>query len=130
MQDRCYYTYIVASRTHVLYIGVTGNIERRIEEHKAGGPKSFTATYRCNRLVWFERHNSPTAAIAREKELKGWRREKKINLIERQNPTWIDLSENWGKSFLPSMSSRPKLAKRAQRRDLHFAMTVPREVNQ
>ena len=97
MHERCYYTYIVASRTRVLYVGVTGNIERRMAEHKSGAFGGFTATYRCKRLVWFERYCSPTSAIAREKQLKGWIRSKKLALIERNNPTWIDLSENWGK---------------------------------
>ncbi|HEX5236592.1 MAG TPA: GIY-YIG nuclease family protein [Silvibacterium sp.] len=107
MRDRCYYTYIAASRTRVLYIGITSNIERRIAEHKISTAKGFTSKYRCNRLVWFERHTSPTAAIAREKELKGWRRTRKIELIEQENPTWIDFSENWGKPITksPSMSS-------------------------
>lgn len=100
MQERCYYTYIIASRTHVLYIGVTGNIERRMAEHKSSASESFAATYKCNRLVWFERYAAPRAAIARETQLKGWRRAKKIGLIERENPTWIDLSEDWGKTFL------------------------------
>jgi len=97
--DRCYYTYITSSRSRVLYTGVTGNIERRIAEHKASESASFTAKYRCKRLVWFERHSSPGAAIKREKELKGWRRARKIELIERENPTWMDLSEEWGKTF-------------------------------
>jgi putative endonuclease len=96
MRDRCYCTYITASRTHVLYVGVTGNIELRIAQHKKRKLKGFTAAYHCDRLVWFERHTSPTAAIAREKELKGWRRAKKIELIERENSTWTDLSENCG----------------------------------
>jgi putative endonuclease len=101
MRDRCYYAYIMASRTRVLYIGVTGSIERRAAQHKSRKSKSsFTAQYRCDRLVWFERFTSPRAAIARETELKGWRRVRKIELIERENPTWLDLSEDWGKSFL------------------------------
>ena len=101
MHDRCYYTYITASRTHVLYIGMTNNIERRIAQHKSRTSKgAFTATYRCNCLVWFERYTSPGAAIAREKELKGWRRARKIELIQRENPAWVDLSEDWGKTFL------------------------------
>jgi putative endonuclease len=96
VQDRCYYTYIVASRSRVIYIGVTGNVERRVAEHKSSASKSFTAAYRCTRLVWFERHTSPSAAIDREKELKGWRRARKIELIQRENPTWEDLSARWG----------------------------------
>ncbi len=104
MPGRSYYTYIVASRTHVLYIGVTGNIERRIAQHKQSAFEGFTANYRCNRLVWLEEYQSATAAIAREKQIKNWRRSKKIALIERENPTWIDLSENWGKPIKPSPS--------------------------
>ena len=99
MRDRCYYTYIAASRTRVLYVGVTGNIEHRVTQHKARASESFTSAYRCHRLVWFERYTSASAAIAREKQLKGWLRAKKVALIERENSAWIDLSENWGKSI-------------------------------
>jgi putative endonuclease len=86
MRERTYYTYIVASRTHVLYIGVTGAIERRMLQHKNKSFDGFTADYNCNRLVWFERYGDPRAAIAREKQLKGWRRAKKLALIEKMNP--------------------------------------------
>jgi putative endonuclease len=106
MPDRCYYTYMVASRTRVLYIGVTGNIERRMAQHKQADSKSFTANYQCHRLVWFERYTTPSAAIAREKQLKGWIRAKKIELVKRENPTWEDLSENWGKP-IPALSPNP-----------------------
>jgi putative endonuclease len=101
MREPCYYTYIMASRTRVLYIGVTGNIEARIAQHKKYASKSFTSSYRCTRLVWFERYASPSAAIAREKQLKGWRRARKVELIECTNPTWVDLSQNWGKPIKP-----------------------------
>lgn len=97
MEEREYYTYIVASRTRVLYIGVTGSLGARVEEHREKLFPGFTADYNCNRLVYFERYSTPGAAIAREKQLKGWRRAKKLALIERMNPTWIDLSEGWGK---------------------------------
>jgi putative endonuclease len=100
MRERAYYTYIVASRSRVLYVGITSDMERRIYQHGEENSGSFTGKYRCNRLVWFERFGSPGAAIAREKQLKGWRRAKKLNLIESTNPTWIDLSENWGKAFI------------------------------
>ena len=100
MHERCYYTYIVASRTQVLYIGVTNDIERRMREHKSGKFDGFASKYNCNRLVWFEEYDTPGNAIARETQLKGWRRSKKIDLIERANPTWIDLSEEWGRTFL------------------------------
>jgi putative endonuclease len=102
MRERCYYAYIVASRSRVIYVGVTNNIERRLTQHKERACEGFTATYHCDRLVWFQRYNAPAAAIAREKELKGWRRSRKIELIQRENPTWVDLSEDWGKPIKPS----------------------------
>jgi putative endonuclease len=95
MQERVYCAYIVASRSHTLYIGVTGNLLKRVFEHKQKKYEGFSATYNCNRLVWFERFMGPNSAIAREKQLKGWRRAKKIVLIEKDNPTWNDLSEGW-----------------------------------
>ncbi|MBV8629602.1 MAG: GIY-YIG nuclease family protein [Silvibacterium sp.] len=100
MPERYYCTYIVANKSRTLYIGVTGDLFCRVMQHRSGETEGFTAKYRCNRLVWFERYVSPDAAIAREKQLKGWGRAKKIALIERDNPTWEDLSEEWGKSFL------------------------------
>jgi len=96
MGERRYYTYIVASRTHALYIGFTGDIEVRIAQHRAKVFEGFTADYNCNRLVYYERHGDPNRAIAREKQLKGWSRAKKLALIKTTNPTWIDLSESWG----------------------------------
>ena len=96
-RDHHYYVYIVASRTHVLYCGITDDVLRRVEEHHAGDIPGFTATYRCDRLVWFERFQYVTNAISREKQIKRWRREKKLWLIEQTNPTWADLSEEWRK---------------------------------
>jgi putative endonuclease len=107
MTSRSYYTYITASRSRTLYIGITSNIERRMLQHKRKAFAGFTASYRCNRLVWFERYATPGEAIAREKQLKGWIRSKKPNLINQTNPAWIDLSEDWGK---PLKSNPPKLS--------------------
>ncbi|HEX4038982.1 MAG TPA: GIY-YIG nuclease family protein [Acidobacteriaceae bacterium] len=95
MHEAGYCTYIMASRSHTLYIGVTGNLLRRVFQHKWREHEGFTARYNCGRLVWFERHRDVHKAIAREKELKGWRREKKIALIESVNPIWEDLSRDW-----------------------------------
>jgi putative endonuclease len=95
MDERVYFTYIVASRSHTLYIGMTGNLLKRVFEHKQRTHEGFSAKYNCNRLVWFERFAGPRIAIAREKQLKGWVRAKKITLIEESNPTWNDLSEGW-----------------------------------
>jgi putative endonuclease len=95
MEERVYCTYITASRSHTLYIGMTGNLLKRVFEHKQRTHEGFSSKYNCNRLVWFERFTGPEGAIAREKQLKGWIRAKKIALIERANPTRNDLSEGW-----------------------------------
>ncbi len=90
--DRLYYVYILASRSHNLYIGVTNNIERRMEEHRNESVKGFTGRYNVNRLVHVEVFRDVRAAIAREKQLKGWRREKKLALVEGGNPAWVELA--------------------------------------
>jgi len=95
MREGGYFTYIVASRSHTLYVGVTRDLHKRIFEHKWKDHEGFTARYNCDRLVWFENFGQVSDAIAREKQLKGWRREKKIVLIEKTNPTWQDLSWDW-----------------------------------
>jgi putative endonuclease len=95
MSAGIYFTYIVASRSRTLYVGVTSNLEKRVFEHKRKLHEGFSATYNCDRLVWFERFTEVDFAIEREKQLKRWRREKKIALIEANNPTWVDLSEGW-----------------------------------
>jgi len=109
MQDRCYYTYIVASRTHILYIGVTGNIERRMAEHKSSTSGSFTAAYKCNRLVWFERYTSPHAAIARETQLKGWRRAKKDRSYRARKPNMDRSQRRLGKNIPKGKPVNPVL---------------------
>jgi putative endonuclease len=95
MHEGYYFTYIVASRSLTLYIGMTGYLRTRVYEHKVKLHEGFSGTYNCNRLVWFEHFIDPSNAIAREKQLKGWTRAKKIALITKSNPTWIDLSEGW-----------------------------------
>ena len=87
-----YWVYILASRKHgTIYIGVTNDLIRRVYQHKNKLAKGFTNEYSVIRLVWFETYDDITAAIEREKKLKKWRREWKINLIERDNPNWDDL---------------------------------------
>ena len=88
-----YYVYILASATNVtLYTGITRDLVRRIYEHKNHlEPNSFTAKYDIHKLVYFEHTTSVEAAIAREKQIKGWRRSKKNALIEAMNPMWEDL---------------------------------------
>jgi putative endonuclease len=97
VREHRYAVYIMASRSHTFYVGFTNNIERRVRQHKRRELEGFTARYNIDRLVWYQIFGDVHAAIAREKQLKRWRREKKIRLIESKNPTWQDLSAEWGK---------------------------------
>ena len=90
------YVYIVASKYQgSLYIGVTNDIERRLYEHRSECIEGFTSRYHIHRLVYYEAYADIKDAIRREKQLKGWRRDKKISLFETSNPEWKDLSKNW-----------------------------------
>jgi putative endonuclease len=89
--SRSYYLYIVASISRVLYVGMTHDLLRCVHEHKYHEVDGFTKKYRCTRLVYFEESGDVMAVIEREKQLKGWRREKKLALIESMNPQWHDL---------------------------------------
>jgi putative endonuclease len=92
---RTYYVYIMGSITGVLYVGMTGGLMTRVAQHKSGRTPGFTSWYRVSRLLYYEEFASPTEAIRREKEIKGWRREKKIELIATVNPKRDDLSAEW-----------------------------------
>src|SRR5208282_775914 len=92
--DRTYYVYVLASLSRTLYIGVTNDLDRRVSEHVDELTPGFTSRYHVKRLVYFEEFGDIEAAIAREKQLKGWRRDKKIRLIESMNPKWNDLSRD------------------------------------
>lgn len=86
-----YYVYILASRKHgTLYLGMTNNLVRRVHEHKTKIIPGFASRYRVDRLVWFECYDDPLSAITREKDIKKWRRDWKIRLIEDTNPDWLD----------------------------------------
>ncbi len=89
---KTYCVYIMAGASGVIYIGVTNDIERRVVEHKSKAVPGFSARYNLTKLVYFEAFSDVRAAIAREKELKGWLRRRKIALIETVNPRWKDLS--------------------------------------
>ena len=95
LHEAFYYTYIVASKSRTLYIGVTRDLHKRVFEHKQKIHEGFSAKYNCNRLVWFDRFLDVRNAIHREKELKGWLRARKVSMIEIANPTWEDLSAEW-----------------------------------
>ena len=88
---RVYHVYIMSSFTRTLYVGVTSNLARRVYQHKNKLIVGFTAKYAIANLVYAEEYSDVTEAIAREKQIKGWRREKKIALIESLNPDWNDL---------------------------------------
>jgi putative endonuclease len=87
-----YYVYLLASGKHgTLYLGVTNDLVRRVHEHKEKYTRGFTARYDVSRLVWYETYDDPENAILREKDIKKWRREWKIRVIEENNPDWSDL---------------------------------------
>jgi putative endonuclease len=103
MRDGYFYkfwVYIMASSSGTLCTGVTGDLEKRVAQHKSGTFEGFAKRYHCNRLVYYEGFDDVGKAIGREKQLKGWRREKKIALIEKMNPRWKDLAEQWGRQLL------------------------------
>jgi putative endonuclease len=102
-----FHVYIMINdpRSPVLYVGITGNLSRRVWEHKNKLIPGFTARYNLTRLVYYELFYYPDAAIAREKEIKGWRRSKKIKLIVAINPKWDDLAKDWQNQFKPGLAA-------------------------
>jgi len=96
------YTYIMGSARGTLYISVTSNIYVRVLQHKDGTFEGFSKKYGCARLLYYESHENITQSIARETQLKGWRREKKLALIRAQNPEFKDLAAQWGWNFISS----------------------------
>ncbi len=95
-RERTYYVYIMASKSRVLYVGITGFLMARVLRHKAGEGGAFTQKYRVHRLVYYRSFRNVGDAIAKETEIKKWRREKKVALIRTENPTWEDLAAGWG----------------------------------
>jgi len=94
-RQRSFFVYVMSNRSKTLYTGVTNNLLRRVWEHKQGVGSEFCAHYKLDRLVYFEEFRYVDNAIAREKQIKGWLRIRKIALIVAQNPTWSDLSAEW-----------------------------------
>jgi putative endonuclease len=95
MRPKTFHVYILSSRSRNLYIGMTSDLVTRVFDHKTKKYDSFTAKYNIDRLVYSEEYPTAFEAIQREKQLKGWVRERKIALIEERNPAWEDLSEGW-----------------------------------
>ena len=94
-RDHQYYVYILTHRTRTLYVGVTNDLERRMYEHKNKLVPGFTTKYNVNWLAHYEQTPDVASAMAREKQIKSWRRSKKVALIESTNPRWKDLSLEW-----------------------------------
>ena len=91
-----YYVYIMSNvHRNVLYTGVTSNLEIRVRQHKSGDGGKFTSTYNCHYLLYYEEYNHISKAIEREKNLKNWHREWKLNLIKAENPGMVDLAADW-----------------------------------
>jgi putative endonuclease len=102
---KSYYVYTMASRSRTLYTGVTNDLERRVWEHRSKSVPGFTGRYRIERLVYCEVFTDVRMAIRREKQIKGWLRQKKLALISSMNPTWIDLSASWYRNADSSLRS-------------------------
>jgi putative endonuclease len=92
---KSYYVYIMTNQSRTLYVGFTNNIRQRVAQHKEGLVEGFTSRYKIDTLVYLEVFSDAASGIAREKQIKKWRREKKLRLIARENPDWRDLSDGW-----------------------------------
>ena len=103
-RTRRFYVYIMTNnpKSGVLYVGITGDLRRRVWQHKNKSVPGFTSRYNLTQLVYYEQFVYPGAAIAREKEIKGWRRSKKIALVESMNPRWDDLAREWQDIYKPT----------------------------
>src|SRR5215470_5937868 len=99
------YVYIMTNRSGTLYTGITGNLGRRVREHKNGVGGAFTSRYKLDRQVYLEHFYNPSRAIVREKQIKGLTRLKKMALIVSMNPEWRDLSEDWGRP-IPALKTK------------------------
>ncbi|MGH9747446.1 MAG: GIY-YIG nuclease family protein [Candidatus Acidiferrales bacterium] len=105
---RTYCVYIMASESGVLYVGVTNNLERRAAQHQDGHIAGFTERYNVHKLVYYEVFSDVRVAIAREKQIKGWLRKRKIALIESMNPSWNDLTVEMAKARAASRQGNPQ----------------------
>ena len=92
---RDYCVYIMTDEFRTLYIGFTGDLTVRVQQHKQKAKEGFTKRYGLTKLAYYESFGEPERAIGREKELKGWKRERKIALVRSVNPQWKDLAEDW-----------------------------------
>ena len=122
-----YYVYILTNRSGTLYVGVTNDLMRRVKEHRDGAAESFTKQYRINRLVYFESGSDVEGALNREKQIKGWLRKRKIELIESLNPHWKDLSEGWYAADDTTATPRGQILRSAQNDNKNDAPGAPKD---
>ena len=126
--QKTYYVYILASKNRAIYIGMGNDLHRRCWQHKTEAKEGFSKKYKTKKLVYFESFGDVRDAINREKQLKGWRRSRKIALIESKNPKWSDLSRDWYQTPSEVLRLRPRVARAASQddrrekewADLHF----------
>jgi len=113
--SKYFFVYIMSNcpKSTVLYTGITGDLRRRVWQHKNKLSPGFTSRYNLTRLVYYESFIYPDAAIAREKEIKGWRRSKKIALIGSMNPRWEDLAKDWQNVYKPARAGRAEIPRPA-----------------
>ncbi len=124
------YVYILANGFKKLYIGVTTNIMQRIADHKnKKDSDSHTARYNINMLVYYERFTSIPAAIKREKQLKGWLRRRKLELIISTNPLWQDLSADWGKPTPTFKELKPGIGSEDRERPMSYTQAGHADIN-
>jgi putative endonuclease len=114
-RDHRYFVYIMTNRSKNFYVGITSELFHRSNQHKNGTYEGFTSRYKLDRLAYYEVFGLVHDAIAREKQIKRWRRKKKIDLIIAMNPTWRDLSDDWGKPIEPLLGQTEKLLAAAAR---------------
>ena len=120
--DRRYYVYILSSPSHVLYTGVTNDLNRRVAEHRHKLIPGFSRRYNVTRLVHFEETSDVRSAIAREKEIKAWRRSKKVALVDAANPGWKDLAASWHENEIPRRPTPCPAHRRNERNDIGDGM--------
>jgi putative endonuclease len=123
-----FFVYIMTNgpKPAVLYVGITGNLPHRVWQHKNKLIAGFTSRYNLTQLVYYECFFYPDAAIARAKEIKGWRRSKKIKLIESKNPRWEDLAKEWGNEYKPATADEREIPRPAgENAGLRDDITVP-----
>ena len=105
MNKRNYFVYIISNKSNTIYVGVTSNLSRRLWQHQNKLISGFSAKYNLNKLVYYEEYGSPRQAIEREKQIKGWTRKKKVDLIKTKNPDFKEI-EIWNKFRDPSTPLR------------------------